>query len=39
MNNCIFTAHCTETICDKACPILVETSYLLERNGLSLIVK
>lgn len=35
MNNCIFTSHCTEPICDKACPILVETSYLLERNGLS----
>lgn len=35
MNNCIFTAHCTEHTCDNACPILVETSYLLERNGLS----
>lgn len=35
MDNCIFTAHCTEPVCDKACPILVETSYLLERNGLS----
>lgn len=35
MNNCIFTAHCTEAVCDKACPALVETSYLLERNGLS----
>ena len=36
MNNCIFTAHCTESICDKSCPILVETSYLLERNGISM---
>ena len=36
MNNCIFTAHCTEAICDKSCPILVETSYLLERNGISM---
>lgn len=35
MNNCIFTAHCTEPVCDKSCPILSETSYLLERNGLS----
>lgn len=35
MNNCIFTAHCMESICDRSCPILVETSYLLERNGLS----
>ena len=34
MHNCIFTAHCTEAFCDKSCPILVETSYLLERNGL-----
>lgn len=35
MNNCIFTAHCIENMCDKSCPILVETSYLLERNGIS----
>lgn len=36
MRNCIFNARCTEDICDKACPILVETSYLLERNGISI---
>ena len=36
MHNCIFTAHCTEAFCDKSCPILVETSYLLERNNLSM---
>lgn len=36
MNNCIFTAHCMEQVCDNACPILAETSYLLERNRLSL---
>lgn len=36
MNNCIFTPHCTEGLCDKSCPILVETSYLLERNGISM---
>lgn len=35
MRNCIFTAHCTEGICDQSCPILVETSYLMERNGIS----
>lgn len=35
MNNCIFTAHCSELTCDKSCPIFTETSYLLERNGLS----
>lgn len=36
MNNCIFTPHCTEGLCDKSCPILVETSYLLERNGINM---
>lgn len=36
MNNCIFTAHCTESVCDKSCPILAETSYLLERNHISM---
>lgn len=36
MNNCIFTAHCMEPVCDKSCPILVETSYLLERNGIGM---
>lgn len=35
MHNCIYTAHCTEAFCDKSCPILVETSYLLERNGIT----
>lgn len=36
MFNCIFTPHCTETFCDKSCPILVETSYLLERNKIDM---
>lgn len=36
MHNCIFTPHCTESVCDNSCPILVETSYLLERNGISM---
>lgn len=36
MNNCIFSAHCMSDICDKACPALVETSYLLERNGINI---
>lgn len=35
MYNCIFTPHCTEAFCDKSCPILAETSYLLERNGIT----
>lgn len=34
MYNCMFTAHCTEPFCDKSCPTLVETSYLLERNKI-----
>lgn len=36
MYNCIFSAHCTEQFCDKSCPILAETSYLLERNKISM---
>ncbi len=36
MSECIFNAHCTEFLCDNACPVLVETSYLLERNGISI---
>lgn len=34
MNDCIFSAHCTEPICDRACSRYVQTSYLLERNGI-----
>lgn len=34
MNNCIFTAHCMESFCDNSCPMLSETSYLLERNDI-----
>ena len=34
MNDCIFSAHCTESICDRACSRYVQTSYLLERNGI-----
>lgn len=35
MHNCLFTAHCLENTCDQSCPILAETSYLLERNDIS----
>lgn len=35
MHNCIFTAHCTELMCDRSCPKFVETTYLLERNGIT----
>lgn len=36
MYNCIFSGHCTEQECDNACPILVQTSYLLEQNGITM---
>lgn len=36
MYNCIFTPHCTEEFCDRSCPILAETSYLLERNKIDM---
>lgn len=36
MYNCIFNAHCIQDVCDNSCPALVETSYLLERNGLDI---
>lgn len=36
MHNCIFTPHCIEPICDRSCPVLVETSYLLERNNIDI---
>ena len=36
MHNCIFSAHCTENSCDISCPILAETTYLLERNNISM---
>ena len=37
MYNCIFSGHCFEYCqCDKSCPALAQTSYLLERNGISM---
>ena len=36
MRDCIFSAHCIEPICDKSCPTYTETSYLLERNHITL---
>ena len=36
MYNCIFNSHCIQDVCDNSCPILVETSYLLERNNINL---
>lgn len=34
--NCLFSAQCTNPICDNACPAYVETDYLLERNKCSI---
>lgn len=36
MYNCIFSGHCVEVQCDKSCPILAQTSYLLDRNEISM---
>ena len=36
MYNCIFSSHCCETVCDKSCPTLAQTTYLLERNGIEM---
>ena len=37
MYNCIFSSHCFEyQQCDRSCPTLAQTSYLLERNGIQL---
>ena len=37
MYNCIFNGHCTEDgLCNASCPILAQTSYLLERNGITM---
>lgn len=36
MYNCIFTSHCLESFCDGSCPVLAQTSYLLERNGITM---
>lgn len=36
MQNCIFSGHCTNPMCDKSCPTLAETTYLLDRNGITM---
>lgn len=37
MYNCIFTGHCIEDeMCNTSCPILAQTSYLLERNDIKM---
>jgi len=35
--NCIFNGHCIEeTPCNASCPVLAQTSYLLERNDIKM---
>lgn len=36
MQNCIFSGHCSKQVCDKSCPTLAETTYLLERNNIAM---
>ena len=37
MHNCIFNGHCIEEQpCNTSCPVLVQTSYLLERNDIKM---
>lgn len=36
MHDCIFTGFCVNGECDKACPDYVESTYLLEKNNISL---
>ena len=36
MNNCIFSGHCIKASCDQSCPAFVESSFLLEQNGISM---
>lgn len=36
MTDCIYSAYCVESQCDTACPIYVQTSYLLERNSIDM---
>ena len=36
MNNCIFSGHCIKASCDQSCPAFVESSFLLEQNGIGM---
>lgn len=36
MYECLFSPNCTEDICDRACPILAQTSYLMSLNSLDI---
>ena len=34
MNKCMFSGHCIKATCDQSCPAFVESSFLLEQNGI-----
>lgn len=34
MNKCMFSGHCIKSTCDQSCPAFVESSFLLEQNGI-----
>jgi len=36
MNKCMFTGHCIKASCDQSCPAFVESSFLLEQNGINI---
>lgn len=36
MNKCMFSGHCIKATCDQSCPSYVESSFLLEQNGISI---
>lgn len=36
MYNCMFTGHCIKSTCDQSCPAFVESSFLLQQNGIGL---
>lgn len=36
MNKCMFSGHCIKTTCDQSCPAFVESSFLLEQNGIGI---
>ena len=36
MDKCMFSGHCIKITCDKSCPAFVESSFLLEQNGINI---
>ena len=36
MYNCMFSGHCIKESCDQSCPSFVESTFLLEQNGIGI---